>query len=366
MSKEHVKKLAEKLKDLEERKKKIVKNKATEDGYYHIARLIAKTKEEIQRASRQGSTSYGFSVKKTGDKTVALVGFPSAGKSSLINVLTSVNSKTAEYAFTTTEVIPGMLIYKDAHIQILDLPGIIENAATGRGNGKAVLAAVRATDLICIVLDVNDYTKIDNILEELRRMHIYINKRKPDIKIEQKSSGGINITGKASVNKNEIIYILKSISIYNADVIINDPVDAEEFISIVYNNAKYVNAICALNKIDLNESYNEIADQISKRYNIEVIPISVMKDINIDKLKEAIFRNLNIIRVYTRSKLEDEPTPMILDKGSTVYDAAKKIHSELAREMRYAYITGRSVKFSMQKVSPQHVLEDGDIITIVR
>ena len=62
-------------------------------------------------------------------------GFPSVGKSTILSVLTGTKSEVAAYEFTTLTCIPGIIHYNEAKIQLLDLPGIIEGAAEGRGEG---------------------------------------------------------------------------------------------------------------------------------------------------------------------------------------------------------------------------------------
>ena len=80
-------------------------------------------------------------------------GFPSVGKSSLLNEMTDTESLAAGYEFTTLTCIPGNIYYNDTRIQLLDLPGIIEGAAYGRGRGREVIAVARSSDLIVMVLD---------------------------------------------------------------------------------------------------------------------------------------------------------------------------------------------------------------------
>jgi uncharacterized protein len=85
-----------------------------------------------------GGPGQGFEVQRYGDGRVALIGFPSVGKSTLLSELTNTESEVAAYEFTTLTCIPGVIHYKGTKIQLLDLPGIIEGAAQGKGRGRQV------------------------------------------------------------------------------------------------------------------------------------------------------------------------------------------------------------------------------------
>jgi len=65
-----------------------------------------------------------------------MIGFPSVGKSTLLTSITETESLVAAYEFTTLTCIPGIIHYNETKIQLLDLPGIIEGAADGRGRGR--------------------------------------------------------------------------------------------------------------------------------------------------------------------------------------------------------------------------------------
>ena len=82
-----------------------------------------------------------------------MIGFPSVGKSTLLTSITETESLVAAYEFTTLTCIPGIIHYNETKIQLLDLPGIIEGAADGRGRGRQVIAVAKASDLVLMVLD---------------------------------------------------------------------------------------------------------------------------------------------------------------------------------------------------------------------
>ncbi|DAC37658.1 MAG TPA: GTP-binding protein, partial [Candidatus Poseidoniaceae archaeon] len=125
----------------------------------HIGKLKAKIaqlklkQEKAAASARSSGPSKGFEVRKSGDATVALVGFPSVGKSTLISKVTDAHSETGSYAFTTLTCIPGVMEHRGAKIQILDLPGLIKGASEGKGRGKEILGVIRAADMVLFVVD---------------------------------------------------------------------------------------------------------------------------------------------------------------------------------------------------------------------
>jgi len=124
-----------------------------------------------------GGGGKGFDVSKSGDARVGLIGFPSVGKSTLLTKLTGVYSEIAAYEFTTLTCIPGIIRYKGAKIQLLDLPGIIEGAKDGKGRGKEVIGVARTCSLILIVLDALRPLTHKMIIErELEGFGIRLNK----------------------------------------------------------------------------------------------------------------------------------------------------------------------------------------------
>ncbi|AAT42821.1 OBG GTPase family GTP-binding protein [Picrophilus oshimae] len=353
--------IGERIKELEEEIKRTQYNKATEK---HIGILKAKiSKLEMEESAHKKASGHGFYVPKTGDATVALVGYPNVGKSSLLNKLTNKKSEVGNFAFTTLTIVPGTMNYRGAQIQILDLPGIIDNAALGAGRGREVLAAVRNADLILIVTDPE--TKgLDRIKSELYKAGIVLNKKRKDISFKKSNYGGLRIYKPRNIDlsDDDIRDIAKEFKVVNGTLYIRENIDYDDLIDFFKGNIVYIKAILVINKIDLA---NRPLDDIEMSFN-DYIEVSAEKNINIEKLKEKIFDNLDLIRIYMKNKSGevDYERPMILNNGSTVREVCRKISREMLNSFRYAIISGPNRKAEM-RVGLDYELKDEDTVTLI-
>ncbi|MEN9802769.1 MAG: GTPase Obg [Actinomycetota bacterium] len=108
---------------------------------------------------------------------VALVGFPNAGKSTLISVISAAKPKIAAYPFTTLEPNLGVVrIDDETEFVVADIPGLIEGAADGRGLGHRFLRHVERARVLCILVDlapVDDTSPSDQVDILLRELEAY-------------------------------------------------------------------------------------------------------------------------------------------------------------------------------------------------
>ncbi|MCK5548735.1 MAG: GTP-binding protein [Thermoplasmata archaeon] len=353
----------ERIKELEEEIQKTPKNKATEKHISKLRARVAKLKNDIEtmKSKKSGRKT---TFKKSGDATVSIVGFPNVGKSTLINNLTSAKSEVGDYQFTTLDLIPGIMDHKGARIQLVDLPGLIEDAAKGRGRGREVISTVRTSDLVIFMFDIYQ-TDFNVLVKELENANIRLNQKPPNITIKKKSRGGITMSSTARLkNKDLLLDIMREWGFVNADVVVREELTPERLVDHLAGNRTYLPSISIINKTDL-ASAQELRG-LMKRFP-EAVFISAKDNVGMDQLRDEIFHKLEFIRVYLRpqGKTADLNKPLILIKDSKVEDVCKIIHRDFKEKFRYAQVWGKSAKFKGQRIGLDHGLNDKDVITIV-
>ena len=361
--------LPEKIKKIEDDIHRTQVNKKTEHHIGLLRAKLSKLRAELEeQQTRKTGSRIGYDVKKSGDATVVLVGLPSVGKSTLLNRLTNAKSKVASYQFTTLEVVPGVMEHGGARIQVLDLPGIIKGASSGKGLGRRVLAVARSADLVLFLLDVFQPEARDILERELRSTGIRVDERPPNIVIEKVDGGGISVTSQVKLTKlTEALVkdILRVYDINGARVVIRQDIDDQQLVDVLAGNRVYVPSLTVMNKIDLVNA--GFTTEISRKLPYGFVPVSAEADVNIQALKEEIYRKLDFVRIYMRRRTgeTDFEEPMVVRGGATIGDVCDKVHRGMKDEFRYAQVWGKSVKFGGQRVGMAHRLMDQDVLTIV-
>ena len=346
-------------------------NKATEHHLGLLKAKIAKLKREQEDAAvkRSGARHDGFDVRRSGDATVVFIGLPSVGKSTLLNRLTGAKSEVGAYQFTTLTVVPGMMEYRGARIQMLDLPGIIKGASSGRGLGKRILSVARSADLVLLVLDVFQPHHARVLATELGNIGIRLNQLPPNITVEKSGAGGITVAQQARLSRITEAHVKEMLHLYginSARVVIREDVTSEQLADHMAGNITYAKALTVINKIDLADE--QLLGRVRSGAGPSAVEVSANSDINMDRLKDRIYESLRFIRIYMRPKggEADMEEPLIAREGDTVEDVCNKIHRSMRRQFRYGMVWGRSVKFGGQRVGLDHVMQDEDVLTIVK
>lgn len=168
-----------------------------------------------------------FELKLMAD--VGLVGFPNAGKSTLISTISAAKPKIADYPFTTLKPNLGIVKYKDfKNFTVADIPGIIEGAHLGKGLGHEFLKHIERTELLLILIDITteDFISDYNVLlKELSNYSSILSKKKKIISFSK-----IDLVSKEELQKlqkkikkeiNEDVIFFSAITNKNLDLLLN-------------------------------------------------------------------------------------------------------------------------------------------------
>ncbi|KAM5459457.1 Ribosome-interacting GTPase 2 [Microsporum canis] len=369
--------ITEKIKEIEEEMRRTQKNKATE---YHLgllkgklARLRAQLLEPAGGSGSGGGA--GFDVSKSGDARISLVGFPSVGKSTFLSKITKTKSEVAAYSFTTLTAIPGVLEYGGSEIQILDLPGIIEGAADGKGRGRQVISAAKTSDLILMVLDATKRAEQRALLEaELEAVGIRLNREVPNIYLKVKKAGGMKITFQSPpkyLDEKMLYNILRDYKVLNCEVLVRDEnATVDDFIDVIMkDHRKYIKCLYVYNKIDSVSL--DFLDQLAREPHTCVMSCEL--DLGINDVVDRCWQELQLIRIYTKRQHlryrkgvdPDFNEALIVRSNSTIEDVCDQIHRTLKESFKYALVWGASVTHVPQRVGLGHLVADEDVVHIV-
>ena len=296
------------------------KHKGTDHLKAQLRSRLSKLMSDLEQSSSKGKGSgrtEPFSMPKEGGGRATLIGPTNVGKSLLLNNSTGARSRVGAYELSTIEPVPGMLVYEDVLIQLVDTPPISNPSTQGRLYGL-----LRNTDVFVVVLDLSmdaqaQAQEVFSALEQwgFRMLH----------------------KGEAPPGDNSWL---------------NKPT------IVVGNKADIPGAL---------DQYMILEENLGEEY--PVIMTSAEEKVGFDEIAEEVFEALKVIRVYTKSprvKVEDYvPTePLVLPIGATVIEAAQGVHKEIGQGLKYAVLWGESGKFNGQHVGRTHQLSDRDIIEL--
>ena len=305
----------EKIEALQEMLAVIPKHKGTEKIQADIKRRLSKFREEGERKSK-ASRFNPFFVEKQGAGQTVLVGYPNVGKSSLLAALTRAKPKIADFPFTTSVPLAGMMPYKDILIQLVDTPPLSDGVAP-----TGLLNVLRGGDLILVVVDASS----DDCLEQLEETLSFL--------IEKR--------------------------------IIKKPATEGTPENETTGERKYIPCLLVINKLDLPKSEDNVEILKELMPETSFVGTSTLEEKKLNSLKEQIYSNLDIIRVYTKApgKQPDMNTPFVLKNGDTVLDLAYNIHRDFPKLLKNARVWGSS-KYEGQSVARDYIAEEGDVVEL--
>lgn len=365
----------EKLRLFQEFLSEIPKHKGNERLRAQIKTKVATLREEVaeQRGRRGGGRSL-WHVEREGSAQVVLLGPTNSGRSSLLRALTKAQVNVAEYEYTTQRPVPGMLQYEDIQIQLVEMPAPqINKNGTYEMQPEAV-GLIRNSDGLVLVVSLaeNPKQQLQGIIAALEETHISTQRQATRVEIvREKNSGEIRIATSGtqySCTPEQIRELLHGYGIKNALVRIYGDASISDVEDAIFENVTiYKPTVIIANKLDLQNARTVFSELIKDlRSSMQVVATSCLTGQGLSSIGEHIFRALGIIRVYTKEPNETKPSehPFVVRAGTTVRELARSIHTDLAEKYRYSRIWGSTSKFAGERVGPDHVLGDRDIVEI--
>ena len=301
----------EKILALEQMLRVMPKHKGTDHLRADLRRKLSKLKE-VATQKKGGKHVDIFHVPRSGAGQIVLLGAPNCGKSSIVGGLTNAKVNVAEFPFATSAPVPGMVKFEDVQIQLVDMPPI-----TAEYSAPGQVGTYRNCDLVAIVIDLSA-----DVQEQL------------EICLD----------------------FLESKSLL---------IDVETPALDEHGNVLAKRAFCVCTKSDIAKP--DALQNLKRlcKYPFEFVEASAMTDDGLEELSEKFFKQLGIIRIYSKppGKPADMTDPFTLPVGSTVMDLATTIHRQLAEKLKFARIWGTGV-YDGQNTQRNHVLNDKDIIEL--
>ncbi len=305
--------IQEKIATLEELMGTIPKHKGTDKLRADLRRRLSKLKESVQQGKKTGRHESSFHIEREGAARAILVGMPNVGKSSLLAALTHATPVISGAPFSTWSPQPGMMIWENVPIQLIDTPPLNREHIE-----PELIDLIRTADLLLLLVDLQA-----DAFQQLE----------------------------------ESIKILEENRI---------PISCHQWQAAEITTPAQKPILLIVNKCD-DESFNEDLQVFKDLVECDwpIVAISSTSGYQLEKLRQTIFQELQLIRVYSKppGKEIDYTAPFVLKKGSTVLDLAGKVHKDFLEKLKSARVWGTGV-FAGQLVGRDHILQDGDIVEL--
>src|SRR6266571_782567 len=294
--------IEEKVAALEEMMATIPRHKGTEKLQADLKKKMSALRRETEEHKKTGRRE-SFVIEREGARQLALVGAPNCGKSQLLRSLTNATPEVADYPYTTRIPIPGMLIFENVRLQLVDLPPISPEFTE-----SWVAQIIRNADAVLWIVDLSD----DDVLDKLEETRTFLTNAHADLEK------------------------MKVLMVGNK----NDAPGAGERAVIV------------------REVYQG-------RFLMTTISASAASPEEIEQFKRVVYDFLDVVRVYTKApgKKPDFTDPYVVARGSTVLNVAEKVHRDFVANLKYARIWGEG-KTDGIIVPRDFVISDGDVLEL--
>ena len=304
------------LEKLRELYRLLPKHKGTEKLQSDLKQKMSELRDEVEQGQKPGGKKSGLSrrVPREGAGQVVLVGPPNSGKSALLASLTNAKPEIAAYPFTTRNAQPGIMMWEDVPIQLVDLPAIAADFLE-----SWVPTLVRSADAVLLTADLAE----DDFADGLEAVLTLLAER-------------------------------------HAVLVKDLPYDDDD------ESTRQLKTLLVAAKLDADQARDRLAileEWFQARFPI--VAVSTQTGEGLETLRRATYDLLGVIRIYTKApgKPIDRTRPFTLPVGASVLDLARQVHKDLEHSLKFARVwSGPSSE--PRTVKRDHELLDADLVEL--